>query len=140
LNKKLQYFVDDRGYSLFDIFSDLRELDDVAGQINLSGLDSGVVKAFHLHKWQDDLVVCLKGRVMLITAAKDGSDVEKTILSEKSPQVIYIPAGRWHGYKALDDGTIILYHCTQQFDKDSPDENRAPWDMLGKEIWDIDFK
>jgi dTDP-4-dehydrorhamnose 3,5-epimerase-like enzyme len=108
------------------------------GQINLSLLDQGVVKAFHRHQFQDDYVVCLKGKVRLCTFRNSMSDFDSKILSPLKPEVIHIPANTWHGYQALDKDTEILYYCTNKFN--GQDEERLPWDINGVEIWDIDFK
>lgn len=133
---KRNYFVDDRGWSIFDLFC----LSDIPGQVNYSQLDPNVIKAFHLHRKQDDYVVCLEGKVKLIVAEEDWSGVSEVILDEFSPKTCHIPKNTWHGYKAFDKGAKILYYCTREYDGDFPDEERAPWYAIGKEIWDIQFK
>jgi dTDP-4-dehydrorhamnose 3,5-epimerase-like enzyme len=47
---ELSTYVDDRGYSMFNIFP------TSIGQVNVTKLDKGAVKAFHLHKLQRDYV------------------------------------------------------------------------------------
>lgn len=129
--KELRYFVDDRGYSLFDIFP------TAIGQINLSKLDKGVVKAFHRHLLQDDFVLCISGRAKLVTANEDWSGVEETYLNPRNQKIVRIPHGKWHGYKALEEDTVILYYCTVRYNTEKPDELRSAWDSVGKEVWDI---
>jgi dTDP-4-dehydrorhamnose 3,5-epimerase len=134
-NKK-PYFADDRGWSIFDIFGG----SDIQGQVNISRIDAGVVKAFHLHRRQDDYVICIEGKCKLIVANEDWTGLQQVVLDERNPGVFHIPAGSWHGYKGLDSGAKILYYCSNKYDGGNPDEERAPWDSYGKEIWDIEFK
>lgn len=131
--KPVKYFVDGRGYSMFDILP-------VAGngQVNLSKLDKGVVKAFHLHEHQEDYVICISGRAKLALANANFSDVEEIYLSPLDQKIVRIPPGIYHGYMALEEGTVILYYVTTRYDNKHPDEQRARWDSLGKEFWDID--
>lgn len=133
---KRGYFADDRGWSIFDVFGD----SDIDGQINLSRIDDKVVKAFHLHRKQDDYVMCVEGKVKLVVAAENWTGLQEIVLDERNPITVHIPKNHWHGYKGLDGGGKILYYCTKKYDGGEPDEERAPWDIHGKEIWDIQFK
>jgi len=134
--KSLVYFADDRGESLFDLFPETIGV----GQVNVSRIDKGVVKAFHLHRNQNDYVICLSGRFRLLTAAEDGTDFNEHILSSRNPQVIEIDKDTYHGYQALEENSVILYYCDNRYDMDNPDEYRGSWEMFGKEVWDINYK
>ena len=54
--------------------------------------------------------------------AKDG-DVEWKYLSDKTQEVLKIPPGFYHGYKALEPNSILAYYLTEKFNPD--DEIRA---------------
>jgi dTDP-4-dehydrorhamnose 3,5-epimerase len=135
--RSLRYFSDDRGDSLFDVFGDTA---GISGQFNVSKIDKGVVKAFHFHKNQKDYVICLSGKLRLVTMDQNMRDFEEYILSPHNPCVIEIDAYTYHGYQSLEDNSVILYYCDNRFDPDNPDEDRLPWDVIGREIWDIGFK
>jgi dTDP-4-dehydrorhamnose 3,5-epimerase len=132
-------FVDDRGYSIFDLFP-LEK-----GQINYSELHPGIIKAFHRHQNQTDYWMCIEGDIMvnLVEKRKTCSfdKVSKVILSSRKPQVLEIKPGIWHGYKTLGNKPAkLLYFVTKKYDSDKPDEARKNWDVFGKEIWDIENK
>jgi len=126
----MNYFIDDRGRSIFDVFPDL------PGQINVSVIEPGAVKAFHRHQKQEDWVTCLKGALKLVLYDNvNGLNIH--VLSEYKPAMIRIPVNTWHGYQALggEPGTI-LYYCTQKFD--GKDEERCDWDEFYD--WKIENK
>jgi len=50
-------------------------------------------------------------------------------LSDKNPQVLAIPPGIYHGYKALEPGTILAYYVTRKYD---------PSDEFRKEVGSFD--
>lgn len=43
---------------------------------------------------------------------------ESILLDEKSPKAVYIPSGFAHGFKALEDNTIMIYYVTEEYHKD----------------------
>ncbi len=48
-------------------------------------------------------------------------------IGEENPVAIYIPGTNAHGYEALTD-CLFLYHVTEEYDPDDPDEHGIPWD------------
>jgi len=42
-----------------------------------------------------------------------------TILLETHKHALYIPAGIAHGFKALEDDTVIIYNQTQEYNRDN---------------------
>ena len=64
--------------------------------------------------------------------------VERLILSDKSPSILYIPAGYANGFKVLEEGTIILFFSTSTFDETKKDDYRFPYDYWGKNIWAVE--
>ena len=60
-------------------------------------------------------------------------DVERTVvvsyLSEGDS--LHIKAGIWHGVQALgNEESIMLYHITNKYNEEEPDEERAEWNAL----------
>ena len=109
----MNFHEDDRAQRLFDIFP------KVNGQINISHVNSTEhVVAWHKHKIQTDYWFCVKGsfKVGLAEPQGDGSyKVRWEYISDKNPRIIEIPPGVYHGYKALQSESIILYYLDQKY-------------------------
>jgi len=114
-NKKLDlvFHEDDRAQRLFMKFP------NVKGQINISYVNSkNHVVAWHRHKKQTDYWMCIKGsfKVGLAYEKKDGShEVRWFYLSDKNPRIIEIPPGVWHGYRALQEESIMFYSLDEEY-------------------------
>ena len=112
----MNFHEDDRAQRLFDIFP------EVNGQINISHVNStDHVVAWHKHKIQTDYWFCVKGsfKVGLAEPQDDGTyRVRWEYLSDKNQRIIEIPPGVYHGYKALQSESIILYYLDQKYSSD----------------------
>jgi len=112
----MNFHEDDRAQRLFDIFPEIN------GQINISHVNStDHVVAWHKHKIQTDYWFCVKGsfKVGLAEPQDDGTyRVRWEYLSDKNPRIIEIPPGVYHGYKALQSESIILYYLDQKYSSD----------------------
>ena len=111
------YNEDDRAQRLIDVFEIL------PGQVNVSFINSTEhIVAWHRHFKQTDYWVCLKGsmKVGLGYTVPEGNSNEVNVkfeyLSDKNFRVLEIPPGVWHGYKALEPGTILMYYVTEKYD------------------------
>lgn len=126
-----QYHEDDRAQRLLNIF------DIPDGQINVSYVNSTEhVVAWHHHKIQTDYWTCLKGSFKVGLAVPDpkmpGAHIVKwEYLSDKTTKAIKIPPGVYHGYKALEPGSILLYYLTHKYNPD--DEYRAKPGAFGED-------
>jgi len=115
-------------------------------QINYSEMESGVVKAFHLHRRQTDVWFIPPSDKMLLVLVdvRAGSPTEKVArripMGDGISRLVRIPPGVAHGVKnlAATRGRII-YFVDVQFQPDPAecDEGRLPWDYAGAEIWDV---
>jgi len=126
----MNQFVDGRGYSLFDVFP-LKK-----GQINLSEINPGIIKAFHRHQKQTDYWMCIEGTVMVNLVDSDGKG-RHIFLDSRIPYVLEIPPMTWHGYKAINSKAKMLYYVTEKYDSNKPDEQRIDWDKFGTDIWEV---
>jgi len=120
----MKYHEDDRAQRLLDIFPVEQ------GQINVSYINSTKhIVAWHKHNKQTDYWICLKGSLKVGWATRKKvngvykNECEFKYLSDKNPQVLEIPPGIYHGYKALEPGTILAYYVTRKYDP--TDEHRA---------------
>ena len=127
----MQYHEDDRAQRLLDVFSDLE------GQVNVSYVNSTKhIVAWHKHNLQTDYWVCLKGSFKVGLATKEGG-CKFEYLSDKNPRVLEIPPGIYHGYKCLEEGSILMYYVTRKYDPN--DEIRASVGHFG-EHWGTENK
>lgn len=127
-------YLDDRGYSVHDIFP------LTGGQINYSDLVPGVIKAFHRHKKQTDHWCVIRGnaKVVLVDERSGKPEIKTFCIGEQNMQVIEIPPGVWHGYTPIGtEKAGMLYWVTEKYDPKAPDEERAPWDHFGADIWKV---
>lgn len=113
-------------------------------QSSYSQVLPGAIKAFHLHYNQEDVwFVPPTDRLLigLIDARKNSPTYNQSmrfVMGGGKAQLLYIPRGVGHGGGNI--GThpaTILYYVNQQFSLNDPDERRLPWDMLGKEFWEL---
>ena len=129
------YHEDDRAQRVFDIFKNIN------GQINISYVNStSHIVAWHVHKVQTDYWFCPKGsfKVGLAEPQPDGTHtVRWEYLSDKSQRVLKIPPGTFHGYKALQPESIMLYYLTEKYNE--KDEIKVPPGFFG-ENWGTEDK
>ena len=117
------------------------------GQVYVSTTYPGVVKAWHLHKVQDDNFCCVKGMVKLVLYDdRDGSPTKGTVteyfIGEHNPVLVLVPPGVHHGWKCISEReSIVINIPSEPYNRESPDEYREPWDS--PEIpytWGIQFE
>jgi dTDP-4-dehydrorhamnose 3,5-epimerase-like enzyme len=136
--KSIQYNEDDRAQRALNVF------DTLSGQVNVSYVNStDHVVAWHRHKIQIDYWYCVKGsfKVGLVTPNNNSNnfnqDCKFEYLSEKNQRVLTIPPLVWHGYKAVEPGSILLYYLTRKYDP--KDEYRAQPGVFGED-WGVENK
>lgn len=106
------------------------------GQTTFTVAHPGTIKAFHWHKKQDDLWFFAQGKAMvalydLREESPTRGETQAIVADAKNPQLILIPAGVAHGYKALGDEPVMLfYHTTECYNSAAPDEERIPHNNL----------
>ena len=131
--KKLVRHCDDRGF-FEEVLRDDEGLLKKFGQTSYTETHSGVIKAFHYHKKQDDLWFVCKGMAQVVLHdLRDGSptkgETQVIVTGEDNPCLILIPVGVAHGYRVLGNERVgLLYHTTESYKADDPDEERIPFD------------
>ena len=127
----IQFHEDDRAQRAMNVFKRLQ-----GGQINVSYVNSTQhVVAWHKHEIQTDYWFCVKGSFKVGLAQKN--EVKFEYLSDKDLKVLVIPPGVYHGYKALEPGSIMLYYLSEKYDPS--DEHRAKVGSVN-ENWDTENK
>ena len=129
---QIYFHEDDRAQRLLDIFKELGP-----GQINVSYVNAtGHVVAWHKHNIQTDYWCCIKGSIKVGLATKEDG-AEFVYLSDKNPRILKIPPVIYHGYKAVEPGSILLYYLTEKYNP--ADELRAEPGAFGED-WNTENK
>ena len=122
----LQRFEDRRGW-----FLELRResrLPKPSRQTNISFSRKGVIRGLHYHeRGQDDLFACLDGTARVVVLDRDSGEVFTLDIGDENTVAVYIPGHYAHGFEALTD-LLFVYHVTEEYDPDDPDEHGIPWD------------
>ncbi|QQG44796.1 MAG: dTDP-4-dehydrorhamnose 3,5-epimerase family protein [Candidatus Roizmanbacteria bacterium] len=114
-------------------------------QVNRSKLLPGAIKAWHIHLNQEDIWYADPEDHMLLGLwdIREDSSTKNTkfklVLGAGVSRLVYIPRGVAHGVVNISNnpGTVI-YFVNKQFNIQSPDEYRLPWDKIGKEFWECE--
>jgi dTDP-4-dehydrorhamnose 3,5-epimerase len=121
----LRRFEDERGW--FRELMRASELPDQVRQSNLVFSRKGVIRGLHYHeRGQCDLFCCLQGMVRVVVLDRDSGETFTEDIGDENPVAVWIPGHHAHGYEALTD-CLFLYHVTQEYDRDDPDEHEVPW-------------
>jgi dTDP-4-dehydrorhamnose 3,5-epimerase len=129
----LRVIPDDRGYLMEMFRSDSPDFQKF-GQVYMTVVYPGVVKAWHYHKRQTDNFVCVAGMAKVaLHDAREGSPTQgetmTVVLGWQRQRRLTIPAGVYHGFTAVgDDPASIVNIPTELYDYQHPDEHRRPWD------------
>jgi dTDP-4-dehydrorhamnose 3,5-epimerase len=132
--KRLRPIPDERG-RLMEILRADDPFFDKFGQVYMTTVFPGVVKAWHLHRRQTDHLAVLVGTVRLgLYDPREGSPtrglVNEFFPGEHDPMLVRVPVGVLHGIKGV--GTreaLVLNVPSEPYDPICPDELRlAPDD------------
>ena len=119
---------DDRGYFLeswnANVFAECR-LDYEFVQDNLSTSKANVIRGLHFQvepMAQGKLVRVVKGAVLdvAVDLRKDQPTFGqhfKFVLDSVENKMLFIPPGFAHGFRSLEDETILFYKCTKPYSK-----------------------
>ena len=96
-------------------------------QANLAWSRQGVIRGLHYHeRGQDDLFVCLHGRVRVVVLDRESGESFCEDIGEGNQVAVYVPGIHAHGYEALTDA-LFCYLVTEEFDPADPDEQGLAW-------------
>ncbi|MGB2705631.1 MAG: dTDP-4-dehydrorhamnose 3,5-epimerase family protein [Candidatus Omnitrophota bacterium] len=128
--KKLKVIPDERG-RLMEILRSDDELFEKFGQVYMTTVKPGAVKAWHWHRLQRDNFSCVKGkiRIGLYDARGDSPTFGKTMditAGPDDPKLVSIPPNVYHGFKSMaDEESIVINTPTEPYNREKPDEYRA---------------
>ena len=126
-----RFHSDDRRLGWFDLFGDhANEIQD----LNVVRIyNKGTITAWHKHQHQTDFWFVVSGGLQVgLSADKTPNYPSWTYLNPEYGSVLRIPPDTWHGYKSLQDNTILIYGLTNKYD--GSDEERYSVDTA---VWDL---
>ncbi len=130
--KQLQTHADDRGW-LFEILRCDDELFVQFGQVYLTAVYPGVVKAWHCHARQTDNFTVVSGMAKLVLAdlredSPTRGKIDEFFIGDKNRLVVQIPPGVYHGLMGLGTTPALALNCpTEPYRHAHPDEIRLPF-------------
>ncbi len=89
----------------------------------------GFIRAWHGHRNEGKYVwvasgTALIGVVPLDTKDGDMEKVKKFVLSDKKPNILWIPAGNYNGFMSLEEDTKIMFFSTSTLEESKNDDIR----------------
>jgi dTDP-4-dehydrorhamnose 3,5-epimerase len=131
--ENLRVVPDERG-RLTEILRSDSKLFSNFGQVYVTTTYTGVIKAWHMHRVQDDNVACITGMIKLVLY--DGRDASSTrgelmelFAGEHNPVLVHIPRGVVHGWKCISEKEAYVVNVpTELYNYQDPDEVRLPKD------------
>lgn len=127
--KPLRVIPDERG-RLMEILRSDEEVFSRFGQVYMTTVYPGVVKAWHYHKIQDDHFAVVRGTIKLaLYDSREGSpskgEVNELFLGEHNPILVRIPKGVYHGFKGVGEVEAIIINIpTEPYNRKQADEYR----------------
>lgn len=127
--------VDDRGCVRY--VNDFN-FDNVKRFYHVENHRSGYIRAWHGHMKEGKYVYVVSGSALVGVVDMETENIEKFILSDKSPKILWIPPGKYNGFKSLEENTKILFFSTSTINESIGDDIRKPYDQWN--IWEEDFR
>ncbi len=131
--RQLRQLVDERGW-LVELMRSDWDLFEKFGQVYVTTVYPGVVKAWHYHKKQTDNMACIKGllKLTLYDSRKSSAtykEISEIFMGDRNPLLVKIPTLVYHGFKALGEDTAFVINIpTELYNYEKPDEFRLPPD------------
>lgn len=131
--------VDDRGQI---IFANGFNFDGVKRFYIVENFSTGTVRAWHGHLKEAKYVLAVSGSAIVAVVEMDNSyqpnpsnDVQRFILSARKPNILHIPAGYANGFRALEQGTKLIFFSTASIEESQDDDYRFGVNYWGEKVW-----
>lgn len=102
----------------------------------------GFVRAWHAHKKEAKYVMVVKGSAVIGAVKIDNWEnpskdlkVNRFVLSEKNPSVLFIPTGFANGFMSLTEDAKLIFYSTSSLEESKGDDFRFdsrywdPWEI-----------
>src|SRR3989344_7582878 len=132
--KRLLVHKDDRG-NFREILKVSEGMMPSIKQISMSTTKPGIIKAFHWHKFQDDIFYAVKGNVKVVLydprpESRTHGKTQVIFMGEDyESHIALIPRGVYHGYQVIGSKDAeMLYIMNNEYNASLPDEERVDQD------------
>lgn len=125
--------VDDRGTVTFVNDFDFK---DVKRFYMVQNHTKGFVRAWHGHKKESKYVLVVRGSILIGVMPLAGGQATTHVLSDRKPQVLFIPKGHYNGFKTLTDDAQVMFFSTSTLEESKGDDIRQPankWNVFNIE-------
>lgn len=129
--------VDDRGSVRFCNDFDMSR---VKRFYQVENHDVGFIRAFHGHKHEKKWFWPTKGTFLVGCFSMSTKESCKMIISSESPKALYIPEGHANGAMTLTPGAVLTVFSSSTLEESKGDDIRYPWDELGSDFWNIEYR
>ena len=125
--------IDDRGSVRFvNNFT----FDNVKRFYTIQNHKVGFIRAWHGHQREGKFLFVVKGSALVGTVDISTEAVEKFVLSEEKPQILWIPPNHYNGFMTLREDTILFVFSTSTLEESIGDDIRQPYDKWN--IWKVE--
>ena len=131
--------LDDRGELSFVNDFDFSE---VKRFYMVSNHEKGFVRAWHGHKYEAKYVMAVKGSALVGAVKVEGWEnpsrtiwPTKYLLSDKKPEILFIPAGYANGFMTLSDDAKLIFFSTRSLKESEGDDYRYHFKHWN--IWEV---
>lgn len=127
--RELNPIPDERGWLMEIMRSDWEEF-ETFGQVYVTTVHPGIVKAWHMHKHQWDHFVCIRGKVKVaLYDDREESETHRMVneffIGERNYKLIKIPPKVYHGFKGIGEKTAYVVNVPDKlYNYEDPDEYR----------------
>ncbi len=103
----------------------------------------GFIRAWHAHRHEAKYVLVVRGAALVCAVEIDDWDnpsrdvpVQRHVLSDRSPAVLFIPAGYANGFMSLTEEMQVMFFSTSRLEDSLKDDVRYdsrhwdPWDVV----------
>ena len=111
----------------------------------VQNFSTSTIRAFHGHLKEAKYVYVAKGSAIVAAVELDdikspskNKKMNRFILSDKKPQVLFIPPKYANGFRPLEEDTRILFFSTSSLEESKGDDYRFPVDYWGEEVWEVE--
>jgi dTDP-4-dehydrorhamnose 3,5-epimerase len=128
--RRLPPMADERGVLTEILRSDDPEYERF-GQLYVTTTYPGVVKGWHYHVEQTDMICCVSGELKVaLYDAREGSGtrgvVNEVFCGDSNRLLVKVPKGVHHGWKCVGEHTAIVLNAPDRaYNYDAPDEHRT---------------
>ena len=98
----------------------------------------GFIRAWHGHKIESKYMYVAKGSVLAGAVNLETEEIDKFILSDVKPRVLWIPPNYANGFMTLTEDAVVIFFSSLTLEESKGDDLRFPYEKWN--IWDIEYR